>query len=227
MISVKLVLKILPWLLLIVIVFALYITNYKPFGSKDDGYQHLIETSVILKEVESLGRLELVKYNFKEVFEYKKLSDGKIVGSSILKTYDYDPDISVIMIAAGEATGCIDLTKINITDIDSREDTLILTLPLPEICYHKLDLDNTKVYSTSKESWWSKLFSEKNEQNEVLQMAYKQAETKLREAAIKSGIYEATNENAKILLVPLLQKITGKKVFIETSIPEKSLAPPL
>jgi hypothetical protein len=223
----KLFIRLLPWLLLIAMVFTLYLTNYHPFGAKKRNEQHIIETSVILQEVESLGRLELVKYNFREVFEYKKLSDGKITGSSILKTYDYDPDMSVILIASGEAVGCIDLRKVDITDIQNNDDTLVVSLPSPEICYHKLDLDNTRVYSTSKESWWSKLFSEKNEQSEMLQLAYKQADAKLREAAVESGIYEATNENARIMLVPLLQKLSGKAVRIETSIPEKSLTPAL
>ena len=227
MITPKLVLKILPWLLLIIMVVTLYLTNYRPFGKKGKDYQHIIDTSLILKEVESLGRLELVKYNFKEVFEYKRLSNGKIVGNSILKNHDYDPDLNVILIAAGEAVGCIDLTKIKITDIDIRNDSLVISLPSPELCYHKLDLENTKIYSFSKESWWSRIFSDESEQNEVLQMAYKNAEIKLKEAAIESGIYYSTNENVKIMLVPLLQKLTGKKVHIEVYIPDKSLEPVL
>jgi hypothetical protein len=225
MISAKLILKIFPWLLLIIIVFALYLTNHWPFSKKEKEYQHIVDTTVILNKIESLGKLELVKYNFKEVFEYKRLSDGKIIGNSILNSNNYNPDLSVILIASGEAVGCIDLTKIKVSDIEEKSDSIFVQLPAPELCYYKLDLENTKIYSFSRESWWSRLFSEEDEKNEVLQMAYQKAETKLKEAAIESGIYQSTNENVVRMLMPLLEQITGKNVILSTTLPLKKLAP--
>ncbi|MCK5371362.1 MAG: DUF4230 domain-containing protein [Cyclobacteriaceae bacterium] len=225
MISAKLILKIFPWLLLIIIVFTLYLTNHWPFSKKEKEYQHIVDTTVILNKIESLGKLELVKYNFKEVFEYKRLSDGKIIGNSILNSNNYNPDLSVILIASGEAVGCIDLTKIKVSDIEEKSDSIFVQLPAPELCYYKLDLENTKIYSFSRESWWSRLFSEEDEKNEVLQMAYQKAEAKLKEAAIESGIYQSTNENVVRMLMPLLEQITGKKVTLSTTLPLKKLAP--
>ena len=225
MISAKLILKIFPWLLLIIIVFTLYLTNHWPFSKKEKEYQHIVDTTVILNKIESLGKLELVKYNFKEVFEYKRLSDGKIIGNSILNSNNYNPDLSVIFIASGEAVGCIDLTKIKVSDIEEKSDSIFVQLPAPELCYYKLDLENTKIYSFSRESWWSRLFSEEDEKNEVLQMAYQKAETKLKEAAIESGIYQSTNENVVRMLMPLLEQITGKNVTLSTTLPLKKLAP--
>ena len=225
MISAKLILKIFPWLLLSIIVFTLYLTNHWPFSKKEKEYQHIVDTTVILNKIESLGKLELVKYNFKEVFEYKRLSDGKIIGNSILNSNNYNPDLSVILIASGEAVGCIDLTKIKVSDIEEKSDSIFVQLPAPELCYYKLDLENTKIYSFSRESWWSRLFSEEDEKNEVLQMAYQKAETKLKEAAIESGIYQSTNENVVRMLMPLLEQITGKKVTLSTTLPLKKLAP--
>ncbi|MCK5104932.1 MAG: DUF4230 domain-containing protein, partial [Cyclobacteriaceae bacterium] len=171
------------------------------------------------------GKLELVKYNFKEVFEYKRLSDGKIIGNSILNTHNYNPDLSVILIASGEAVGCIDLAKLEVSDIDLKKDSVVIHLPSPELCYHKLDLENTKIYSFSKESWWSRLFSDEVEKNEILQMAYQKAEARLREAAIESGIYQSTNENVVIMLKPLLEQLTGKNVIFSTSLPSIELVP--
>jgi len=227
MLSFRFILKLLPWLLLLVVAVTLYLSNYSFFGKNDGDGQDVIESTTILKEIENLGKLELVKYNFNEVFEYRKLSTGKTVGSSIFKTYDYVPDISVLLIASGEAVGCLDLTKIKISDISNRADTLVLSIPPPELCYHKLDLDKTRIYSTNNESWWSKIFSDQKEQSEVLQMAYRQAEVKLQEAAVASGIFRSTNENAKTLLIPLLHNLTGKEIIIETSIPDQSLFPSL
>jgi hypothetical protein len=226
-ISPKLFIKLFPWILLFVITATLYFTNHWPFTKKEREHQHIIDSSVILKEVENLGKLELVKYNFKEVFEYKRLSDGKIIGNSILSTHNYNPDLSVILIASGEAVGCIDLTKLEYADIDMRGDSIVVHLPAPELCYHKLDMNNTKIYSFNKESWWSRLFSEEDEKNEVLQMAYQKAEERLREAAIESGIYQSTNENVTIMLKPLLQQLTGKNVIVSTSLPAIELVPGL
>ncbi len=201
----------------------LYLTNNWPFVEKDNQNQHIIDSSVILKEVESLGKLELVKYNFKEVFEYKRLSNGKIIGNSLLNSYDYDPDLSVILIASGEAVGCIDLTKIELSDVGINGDSVIISLPAPELCYHKLDMENTKIYNFSDESWWSRLFSDEDEKSKILQMAYRKAEIRLKEAAIESGIYQSTNQNVTIMLKPILGQLTGKIVYFHTSLPENEL----
>ena len=205
--------------MLLIIVFSLYLTNHWPFGKPQKNHQILMESTVILQEIESLGKLELVKYNFKEVFEYKQLSDGKIVGNAILKSTDYNPDISVILIATGEAVGCIDLSKLELSNIDTNEDSVFVYLPAPELCYYKLDLDKTKIYSFSRESWWSRMFSDDEERNKVLQIAYQEAESKLKETAVESGIYNSTNENVKAMLQPLLEQLTGKNVKLITVLP--------
>ena len=223
MISLKFFFKVFPWLLLFVIAFTLYLTNHWPFGKSDEKQQTIIESTSILAKIEDLGKLELVKYNYKEVFEYKQLSDGKIIGNSIIQNYSYEPDLSVVLIASGEAVGCIDLRKINTNDIVSMKDTIILTLPPPELCYYKLDLENTRLYSFNKESWWSKLFSSEEEKNDILQTAYQQAELKLKEAAIASGIYQTTNENTTQILKPILEELSGKEIRIITSIPNKKI----
>lgn len=227
MISPKLFIKLLPWILLVCITAILYVTNHWPFAKNEKEYQHVIDSSVILQEIENLGKLELVKYNFKEVFEYKRLSDGKIIGNSLLNTQNYNPDLGVILIASGEAVGCIDLTKLEHSDIELKEDTVVIYLPTPELCYYKLDLNNTKIFSLSKQSWWSRLFSDQDEKDEVLQMAYQKAEERLREAAITSGILESTNENVVIMLKPLLQQLSGKNVIVRTALPNIELDPGL
>lgn len=222
-VSTKTLLKILPWGILVIIVFTLYITSHWPFSSENEAYQHVFDSAVVLKEIEDLGKIELVKYNFREVFEYKRLSNGKIIENVLLSTSNYNPDLSVILVAAGEAVGCIDLTKLELTDIVFNSDSVLITLPAPELCYHKLDLENTRIISYSKESWWSRLFSDEKEKNEVLHIAYQKAEKRLEEAAIKSGIFLSTNKNAELVLKQMLENMTGKKVGIETSLPKTSL----
>ncbi len=63
--------------------------------------------SVVLKEIKALGKLELVKYTFKDIVEHEQVNT-------------YLPNANAILVVEGEATGCIDLTKITADDIRLR-----------------------------------------------------------------------------------------------------------
>lgn len=217
MITPKLILKLLPWILLLVMSLFIYLQQKSLRSGK--GGSEIIDSSVILREVEQIGKLELVKYNFKEIFDYKRLSEGKALGNSLLNTYNYTPDINVILVATGEATGCIDLNKLKISDISLSQDSLTILLPPAELCYHKLDMANTHIFSLSNRSWWSRLFSNEDEKTKAVQTAYKLAEQRIEEAALKSGILQSTNDQAIKMLTPMLETMTGKNVKIVPSIP--------
>ena len=213
----KLILKILPWTLLFVMSLFIYFQQKSSRSGK--GGTEIIDSSVILREVEQIGKLELVKYNFKEIFDYKRLSEGKLLSNSLLNTYNFTPDVNVILVATGEATGCIDLTKLNISDISVSQDSLTILLPPAELCYHKLDMANTHIFSFSSSSWWSRLFSNEDEKTKAIQTAYKLAEQRIQEAALQSGILQSTDDQAIKMLTPMLETMTGKNVRIIPSIP--------
>jgi hypothetical protein len=204
----------LPWLLLAVVLITLFISGHRWFSRSGSGETHLITTSTIVQEIEELGRMELVKYNFKEILDYQHLSKAKVEGNVIMKSFDFDPDISAVMIASGEAAGCIDLRKVGPGDIFSKGDTLFVTLPRPELCYYKLDLENTRIHSFTRQGWWSRLFADENEEKAVYEMAYRNAERQIRAAALQSGILEKTRENAELILKPFLENISGKNVVL-------------
>lgn len=215
--------RLIPWILLTLVFGFLYFSSQWPFGSRASERKLIVESSVLLHKIESLGKLELVQYNFSEVIEYKRLSNGKIIGNSILNMRDYEPDLSVLLVASGKAVGCIDLTKMEIAAIKTSKDSVVVQLPAPELCYHKLDLQNTRVFSESNESWWSKLFSDENEKQKTLELAYRDAESRLEKSAVNSGIYQSTNENAIQMLNPMLEQLSGKKVLVRVSLPAVDL----
>ncbi len=186
-------LQILPWLGLIVVILWLW-NKDNLVGSKEV----IITNQTILKEIESIGKLELVKYNFKEITELKKISP------EYLKIFKLGPDSKIALISIGEATGCIDLTKIEDKDIALKGDTLFIQLPKPELCYYKLDLAKTRIYSLQT----NPLIDEK----EFVRKAYEAAESEIKTAALNSGIIDNTNTNAALILSPILEKMTGKKV---------------
>ncbi len=148
--------------------------------------------TVVLQEITSLGKLELVRYNFKDIVEQQ-----------ITKLWL--PDAKAVLIVQGEAVGCVDLTQMDIADIDAGQDTLVIRLPEPEICFFKIDHDRSKVYNTEYAFM---------EEAQLVQEGYKQAERQIRQSALDMGILEQTRENARKMLTPILERTSGKKVVL-------------
>ena len=159
--------------------------------------------SLVLDKVENIGKIELVRYNFQEITELKKLSAELDFRFFKLKN---GPDSKAVLISKGEAAGCIDLTKITPKDIFTRGDTLFIKLPSPELCYFKLDLQESRIYDLNL----GYLSDEDTEK--FMDELYKKAESELKNAAIKSGIFQATITNAQVMLRPLFEEISDKKV---------------
>lgn len=195
------ILKILPWLLLAFIVAIFWIFPFNWFGKKSVN-EEVITHHSILESVESLGKLELVKYNFKEITEISEKNSAYL---GIFKV----PDSKALLISSGEAVGCLDLQLLKEKDIRITEDTLFIMLPKPELCYYKLNLKESKVLSVQKSVYYK-------DDKQLIEKAYKLAEGQIKNAALTSGILEQTKENAKSMLKPFLSKVSGKQVqFVE------------
>jgi hypothetical protein len=153
------------------------------------------ETSqtVVLQEITSLGRLELVRYNFKDVVEQQI-------------TKEWLPNAKAVLIVQGEAIGCVDLTKLDIDDIVTESETLVVHLPDPELCVFKIDHNRSRVYNTE----YAFL-----EEAQLVQQGYQQAEKQIRQSALDMGILEQTKDNARKLLTPLLERASGKPVVVK------------
>lgn len=149
--------------------------------------------AMVLEEITSLGRLELVQYNFKDVVEQKIINQ-------------WLPDSKAILIVQGEAIGCIDLTKLDIADILPGQDTLVVHLPEPELCVFKIDHERSKVYNTEYAFM---------EEAKLVQEGYRQAERQIKQSALDMGILDQTKENARKMLVPMLEKVSGRKVVVK------------
>jgi Protein of unknown function (DUF4230) len=149
--------------------------------------------NVVIKEIASLGKMELVKYSFRDVVEQEIIRD-------------FLPDPKAILIVQGEAVGCLDLSKITEKDLVTKGDTLILNLPNPEVCYHKIDHSKSKIYKTD--------YAFMNEAV-LLDEAYRKAEEQILDSALGSDILEQTKKNADLILKPLIENISSKKVVIK------------
>ena len=164
-----------------------------------------VRHETVLQEIESLGKLELLRYRFKDIVELTEKN------APYLGVFDV-PDSKVALITVGEATGCIDLRKINSEDIIIRGDTILVHLPEAELCYYKLDLSKSRIYSVDKQVYFKS-------ESRLLEKAYKKAEEQMKTAALRSGILEQTRENAEQVLRPLLEKVSGKRIIFLDQVP--------
>ncbi|WP_353721832.1 DUF4230 domain-containing protein [Dyadobacter sp. 676] len=159
------------------------------------GGEGKVETmhTVVLQEISSMGKLEVVKYNFKDVVEQE-----------IVKMWL--PNAKAILIVQGEAVGCVDLARVSMEDITSDDETLVIDMPEPELCVFKIDHSKSKVYNTEYAF---------TDEAKLVQEAYKQAEKQIQKSALDMGILDQTKENAKKILTPMLEKASGKKVVLK------------
>ncbi len=186
--------------LLLAIIVGIYIwekaKNFKnPFSDTQE-----VDHNIILQKVTAMGKLELVKYRFKDVIE-----------SRINK--QFLPDAKVMLIVEGEAVGCIDLTKLNIKHLMLEKDILKIDLPDPEVCFYKIDHSKSKIYDTQ--------FALLDEAK-LVDKAFKEAENNIRQTAIDNGILEQTKINATKILQPIVEKIANKKVVIHFALKDKA-----
>jgi len=204
MASLRLILRLLPWLLLILALVWIWMSDALSFerieGSKET-YQN-----TILTRVEQIGKLELAKYNFQEVTEIKRVAD--VIDLRLFK-YKVAPDSKAVLISQGSATGCIDLSKLTTSDLKEKGDTLYISLPAPEMCYFKIDLENSRIYDLQV------TYMPPDDRKQFVQELYQVAEQEIKNAALKTGILEQTSENAKLVLKPLFESISGKTVLIQ------------
>ncbi|KAA0989770.1 DUF4230 domain-containing protein [Dyadobacter aurulentus] len=149
--------------------------------------------TIVLQEISAMGKLELVKYNFKDVVEREKVKM-------------FLPNAKAILIVQGEAIGCIDLTLVEIADISSEDEYLVVNMPEPELCVFKIDHSKSKIYNTEYAF---------NEEGKLVEEAYRQAEKQIMKSARDMGILEQTKENARKILTPVLEKASGKKVILK------------
>lgn len=151
-----------------------------------------ISHSTLVENIEQIGNLEVVKYNIKDIIEYKKIRQ-------------WLPNAKTALVISGEVTICIDLTKVKAHDIYTMGDTIALTLPQPEICHTSINHSQSKIYNMEFGLWESEI---------LVDEAYKRAELYLKEQSLELDYKEKAYENTHSLLTPLLHSMGFKHVII-------------
>ncbi|MGI4739538.1 MAG: DUF4230 domain-containing protein [Janthinobacterium lividum] len=169
------------------------LAGFNPLAPREP--QVTVTHNTVLTQVEALGKLELVRYRFKDVVEYKRTAK-----------YPFLPDSKAALIVGGEAVGCLDLRKIRPQDVTLEGDSVVrIILPDPELCAFQVNHNQSRVFSTS-----NGFFDDAS----LVDEAYRYAEAQVRRSALQSGILAETQRNAQQILVPMLHTLTGRRVVI-------------
>ncbi|HZY37751.1 MAG TPA: DUF4230 domain-containing protein [Mucilaginibacter sp.] len=154
-----------------------------------------ISDSGLVQKITSMGKLELVKYEMKDIIEQKEV-------------HPILPDSRVLLLAVGEVTACIDLTKVKRSDIIQGKDSVTVFLPAPEICYAKLDHEKSKVYDIKGVMF-------EDGAKDLVEDVYKLAEKKILDDANEMNVLGMARQNAQVIFKPLLEGISGKTVILK------------
>ena len=153
-----------------------------------------ITDSGMVQKISSMGKLELVKYEMKDIIDQREVH-------LIL------PDSRVLFLAVGEVTACIDLTKVKKSDITQTKDSVVVYLPRPEICYTKLDHEKSKVYDIRGVMF-------EDGAKDMVEDVYKLAEKRILNNANQMNVLGLARQNAQLIFKPLLESISGKTVVL-------------
>lgn len=192
--AIKLIFRVLPWILACLLGVYIYISS-RTFFSTDTEDNIEITNNIIVEKIELLGKLELCKFYIKDIVEHKEIAPW------------YDLDSKVVLIVSGEVVGCIDLRKIDSASIQITEKQLTIKLPQAEICSFKIDHQTSNIYDVETGFF--------EDDKKVIDKAYQLAEKEILKSASKMGIEKQTRLNAEIILKPFLSGMTEKEIVFK------------
>lgn len=161
------------------------------FGSKKPPATFTTHQEVVEK-IEAIGKLELVKMDLQDVIEHQIVRQ-------------WLPNAKAVLIAYGEAAGCIDLQKVQSEDIYVSGDSISIRLPQPELCYCKVDHNKSKLVDTQ--------FNFLSGAN-IVDAAYREAEKQMTQTVLNAGILEQTKTNAISFFFPFFQSLGFEHCYI-------------
>lgn len=167
----------------------MYLIMHTPASKKN---RIEVSHAAVVRNVEQIGNLEVVKYNVRDVIQYQKIRQ-------------WLPNARTALMIAGEVSVGVDLSKVSGEDIRVEGDTVYLLLPQPNILHVKIDHSASRIYNMDFGLW---------ESEKIADEAYREAERYLEEEAVKLNYRQEAQKNANTLLTPILEAMGFKHVVI-------------
>lgn len=179
-------------ILIIILALAVAVFIFRKFSTKENV---VIDHDELVEKIGAMGKMEFTRFTVTDVIK-----------SPVFR--EWWPDSKVQFEAVGEAAGCIDLSKVKASDVKRSGDSIIISLPKPEICSVKVNREKSKVYDAVS-------MRLKENSKPVPEEVIMIAEEELNKEALEMGIIEETAKNANRVLRPLLEKMAGRKVGLK------------
>jgi hypothetical protein len=157
-----------------------------------------VSQPAVVRQIQQLERLETVAYTM------EKLVWGERDNPYLPKFLISD---RLVLVVHGEVVAGVDLRRVTPADVSVQGHTISLKLPDAELFSTRVDNERTQVYSRV-----TGLFSQPDPNFET--EIRREAERQLRQAALKDGILETANQNARTTMVSLLKGFGFQQVNI-------------
>jgi Protein of unknown function (DUF4230) len=158
------------------------------------------ENKPILSEIESIGNLQLIKFNINYTVQDTTNNDT-------LVNYKLPSGGKILALITGEVDACINFKGIVEEDIKEGEDTIYVSLPMPVLCDTKIDYENSKVYDTNFDYLLLK--------KEAIDRIFPNVRNNIKAEAIRMGILDQAKVNAKKFLLSLLKQVSKKNFVLD------------
>lgn len=156
----------------------------------------------VIEKIRALSKLETVHYQMEKV----------VSGKSTTALPEFLVSDKILLVAHGEVVAGIDLGKVGPEDIVVSGDSVVITVPSPEILYSKLDNDKTYVYDRQ-----TGIFSkpDPNLETEIR----KTAEQEIVKAALEDDILGKARVNGEQVIRTLITGLGYPQVEIRQEEP--------
>lgn len=202
--------QILKWLAILLAIigllglvgYALWLTSER---SNAGVMQQTVSSQSVVEAVRGVGRLELTHYRL-SVTQASETNVLMALGMFVIPRPS-----KVLVIASGEAIGCLDLAKLDSAAVQITDSVVTLRLPAPEVCTHRVILSESEVYSAEHSLL---MLGDDKMKAALVRGAFKDAEQTVLDTALKRGILDETNKQAQVFLTSLLMRLGFKRVVI-------------
>ncbi len=158
-----------------------------------------VSRAAVITELRALNRLETSSFTIEKIVDAQAATEGRL--------QEFLFGDRLLLIAHGEVIAGIDLSKLEESNIQIQEKTIILTLPAPEILVVSIDNTKTEVYDRQ-----TGIFSKGDKDLEA--EARTQAEQSIRLAACEAGILDVAGENARKQLTALFRTLSFETITV-------------
>jgi len=166
------------------------------------GFVVRADAPTVVAQVQSLSRLETVRYTLQRVIE------GRVgYENPILDAFLGD---RLLLVAYGEVVAGMDLGLVTQEDVVIRDNRLVLKLPAAQILTQRLDNSKTYVYDRRQG-----LLTRGDQMLET--RVRQEAEKTIVKAACEDGIITKAEENARLNLKALLSTFGFQQIVFEKS----------